>query len=523
MYSDGEELLPSHSHLDGRLIMAQLSLAEMTATAVVADAPGFTPASVLKLGGVDPLGLRQINFDLMDQVFPGLNNVARHIRPFVLVAWAWRRANLLAKNQGTRTIQIDSLRDFVDRIEVIYVWSQFLTSPSSDLPGRQVLANLLQAKEWTFGGSTWRQRRTTRRYSTALTAPINYGPALKMLGWVQSHPDHSEILIPTAAAAPALDAFEVRIADRLNHPAFSKFGSVTVKAAEARGWSKAWALDKVTKAEADAMNEMLFGSSAPLCRQMGGELMIAAAAHVSSTEVDVLRRTMAGPPSRFKPAAHLLNTREAWRIVQVRQLFRLSLEALFYWTIANLQGKPKSTDALVNLFLDQIPSAKRDSNVRKWLAAALPLAVGPTELMKEIKGAIAVPSSPHLPQTIIRGIAFCLAEAPKEENQFERSDRLPLVRARREAIARETDSTRDFVRHVFESWVLAQHVYWSVGRGLADARAQGKTLLRLKVVLDEGGWSLAPGVSGGSRPVPTPDRLETIISLAAECGLLSRV
>lgn len=256
--------------------------------------------------GVDPLGLRQINFDLMDQVFPGLNNVARHIRPFVLVAWAWRRANQLAKTQGTRTIPIDQLRDFVDRIEVIYVWSQFLTNPSSDLPGRQVLANLLQAKDWTFGGSTWRQRRTTRRYSTALTAPINYGPALKMLGWVQSHPDHSEILIPTATAAPALDAFEARIADRLNHPAFSKFGSVTVTATEARGWSKAWALDKVTKAEADAMNEMLFGTSAPLCRQKGGKLMLAAAKHSSTTEVDVLRRTMAGPPSRFKPATDLL-------------------------------------------------------------------------------------------------------------------------------------------------------------------------------------------------------------------------
>ena len=116
--------------MDGRLIMAQLSLAEMTATAAAADEPGFTPASVPKLGGVDPLGLRQINFDLMDQVFPGLNNVARHIRPFVLVAWAWRRANQLAQSQGDRTIPVDHLRDFVDRIEVIYVWSQFLTNPS---------------------------------------------------------------------------------------------------------------------------------------------------------------------------------------------------------------------------------------------------------------------------------------------------------------------------------------------------------------------------------------------------------
>ena len=140
--------------------------------------------------------------------------------------------------------------------------------------------------------------------------------------------------------------------------------------------------------------------------------------------------------------------------------------------------------------------------------------------MKEIEEALDVPSVSRSAQTIIRGIAFCLAEAPEQENQFERPDRLPLFRARREAKAREKGSTRDFVRHVFESWVLAQHVYWSVGRGLADARAQGKTLLRLKVVLDEGGWALAPGVSRGSPPLPTPDRLQTIVSLAAECGLL---
>ena len=136
VHSDGEELLPSHRDLDGRLIVAQLSLAEMTATAAAVDEPGFTPASVPRLGGVDPLGLRQINFDLMDQVFPGLNNVARHIRPFVLVAWAWRRANQLAKSQGTKNILLDHLQDFVDRIEVIYVWSQFLRTPDADLPGR---------------------------------------------------------------------------------------------------------------------------------------------------------------------------------------------------------------------------------------------------------------------------------------------------------------------------------------------------------------------------------------------------
>lgn len=499
--------------------MTQASLVELTARAAAATEPGFTPATVPKLGDIDPLGLRQINFDLMDLVFPGLNNVARHIRPFVVATWACRRANQLAQNQGKRTIVVDQLLDFVDRIDVIYVWSQFLSDPSADLPGRRVLTNLLQAHEWTFGGAAWRTRRQIRRYSTALTAPINYGPALKVLGWVERHPEHPEILLPTPAAAPALDAFEARITDRLNHPAFSKFGSVTVTAAEARRWSKAWALDRPTKAEKDVMREMLFGSSAPVCRQHAGDLMIAAARYFSTKKAEVVSAGMSGPPSRFSPPAALLEIRDAWRTLQVRQLFRLSLEALLHWTLTVVDDSPKTTEALIESFLDQVTGARRYGGGRAWLAAVRPQNTGPTELIAEILAALDG-ALDDLPKAIMRGLAFCLAEVPGKENAFERPDRLPLLRARREVQARENTSPADFVRHIVESWVLAQHVYWSVGRGLADARAQSKTLLRLKVVLDEGGWALAPGVSPGSPPQPTRDRLETMLTLAAECGLL---
>jgi len=96
---------------------------------------------------------------------------------------------------------------------------------------------------------------------------------------------------------------------------------------------------------------------------------------------------------------------------------------------------------------------------------------------------------------------------------------VPIVCRFRVRAGRRKPENKDCIRHVLESWVLAQHVYWSVGRGLADARAQGKTLLRLKVVLDEGGWAPAPGVSAGSVPLPTADRLQTMVSLASECGL----
>jgi hypothetical protein len=115
--------------------MASPSLAELNAIAARASEPAFTSLVTPRPGGVDPLGLRQINFDLMDQVFPGINNVARHICPFTLVTWAWRRAATRAHELGMTKLLVSDLQDFVDRIEVIYVWSQFLGG-GADLPGR---------------------------------------------------------------------------------------------------------------------------------------------------------------------------------------------------------------------------------------------------------------------------------------------------------------------------------------------------------------------------------------------------
>ena len=72
---------------------------------------------------------------------------------------------------------------------------------------------------------------------------------------------------------------------------------------------------------------------------------------------------------------------------------------------------------------------------------------------------------------ISAGLAFCLEEPPPEEIRMERQERLPLSRARAEAQVQKDPPFPEFLRHVFESWVLALHVYWSVGWGLADANA----------------------------------------------------
>lgn len=500
--------------------MAPTSLAELTTFATRAVEPGFTPPGVTRFGGVDPLGLRQVNFDLMDEVFPGLNNVARHVRPFVVVTWAWRRAHQRAQLLGAASIKLGALQDFLDRIDVIYVWSQFLRDPNADLPGRQVLAPLLQATEFKFGGPNWDKRRKVRRLSTSLSAPVNYGPGLKMLGWIRPHPNYPDVMIPTPEVGRALDAFEEQITELLDHDAFNSFGSVVVTKDEAEAWGELWAIDKLTKVEARVMRELLVGAAAPIARRRSGELMVSAASHTSSTETEDLRAAMAGPPSDFKPPAQLSETSDAWRRVQVRQLFRLCLEALFYWTLDRLQGTTSSIDGLVSAFVSQLTLSTKRKTAGQWVASLPTPADGPTELIAGIKEVLRDPTAGKLEQRIAAGIAFCMTDGLAAELVPQRTDRLPLSRARLEAAARADGSIEEFIRHVLESWVLAQHAYWSVGRGLADARARGKTLLRLKIILDEGGWELTPGASKGSPPEPTRDRLETAISLASECGLL---
>ena len=501
--------------------MANVTLAELTEKAAQAEDPGFASPSIPKPGGVDPLGLRQINFDLMDKVFPGLNNVARHLRPFVVVTWAWRRALQLAQQGGARSVRLDQLRDFVDRIDVIYAWSQFLRDPAAPLPGKQVLAKLLQADEWTFGGAAWTKQRSVRRLSTALSAPINYGPALKALGWIHSHPEYPGVMMPGPTVTLALNAFEARIKSLLDHDAFAKLGTIVVTRRDVKRWGQRWAIDDISTDEAAVMRELLLGRDGLSVRREGARLILGAAEHVHSTEEEDLRPPMEGLPSSFKPSAELIEIRDSWRRVQVRQVFRLALEAMLHWTIRKLDGRTLSSEALIAAFSAEVPTLAQAATANAWLSVVRPKDTGPTALIRRLEAAIEANDSEAIAQAVSASLAFSLAEDPGPDAHEQRTDRLPLLRGCREATALANGPPAVFVRHVLESWVLAQHAYWSVGRGLADARADGKTLLRLRVILEEGGWTLTP-VTRNQPPAPTPDRLQTMISLMIECGLLDQ-
>ncbi|WP_413061466.1 septum formation inhibitor-activating ATPase [Sphingomonas carotinifaciens] len=494
------------------------TLDELLSEARQAVAPQIVAPSTVSPGGVDPLGLRQINFGLMDRVFPNLNNVARHVRPYVLMTWAWRRVRHILERDKRGGATNEAMRDFVDRIEPIYAWSQFLRDGRSDIPGGQALRKLLDEPKYNFGGDEWARRRDTRRFSTGLISPLNYGPSLQSMGWLIRADDAPGVFRADPDFDPLLDAFEAMMGKELDHPAFNRFGPVTVSRTDAERWGKIWALDKPRSIERKAAFARLGGELAVEARQHGVALARAAYADLDDEEADLdeVRSRMADASEAWEDGDARPTTAADWRVVQNRQVFRLALEALFYWTVALLGNGPRHTCSIADAFLSEL-GGKLPLTARQWLLTGDD-GENPVELLNTLRAAFGDPSS--LPGVIVASLRYCLNEAPAEALDFEAFDRLPLARARKEAERWGSFAPRACMMRIFETWIMAQHTYWCVGRGLADARNRGKTILRLRIVMDEGGWTQTPGTSLGNPPEATHDRLETVISLLSECRKL---
>lgn len=487
----------------------RLTFADVVADATGAEEPRVSdPDSMPGIGGVDPLGLRQLNFDLMDAVLPGLNNVGRRIRPFVVVAWAARRAARLAEQSGAAVVPDGVLRAFLDRIEVVYAWSHFLVRPDAQLPGRLVLAPFVSAERYEFAGPEWEAFRKSRQASTAFTAAITYGPSIKALGWAGPVSASRKAWSSSGLFDEALDAFEATFASELDHPVFSDLETAGVTRQDLLRWAALWNMDELTGEEEEAFSSALAGPRAHARRRDTLALMREVLEDESDIELDDLRAAMA----TLEPSTP---TRVAWRRLQVRQVFRYALESWFHWCLAQLDPDPKSTAALVEAFVSSARGSwAAEARPGSWLTP--PEERCPVALMSGIRTALEEDPR-QLPAAISEALAFCLTE-PDEGGREGRADRLPLWRARSEARAWAKRSPAEFVAHTMETWLFAQHAYWSSSRGLGDARAGGKIIFRLRVVLDEGGWRLTRLGSIGSRPYPTPDRLETAWRLAEECG-----
>lgn len=521
-----------------------------------ADAPHPHLVEEMRLdpGGVDPLGLRQVNLNLMDAALPGINNVTDRVRPYAFMAWAWWKAARAAETPEGREIAVSDLQDVVDRLEVLFVWSHFLASDGGGLPGRTVVRGKLPAagsnQAHPFHGEAWKAFRKVRRTSTGIMAPIQYGPSVRALGWLIQV--EGRALCPSAEAMPAVTELD-RAFGRVPG-AFLLPGEVSIGAAQAEALHPAWDVGEPSETEREVFRHLFHGlggaapeQSLPWRRRRTLDLILAVLdqSKVQLTTEEVRRAMASASTTAGEPLAlsePLIDVHRRWASLQARQLQRMALESLLRWIEGRIDaGRSRSEElardadeaarkeedgadsATVGRYLDE---AAARAGPRGWPAACG--VDGETDifaLMEDLGAAQGEAGCPRVPGLALRGLAYADAmtlsllasgiPAGGHGPLGGQPDRLPLSVAHRRLQVARGRSLMSLWSEVLEAWVIGQHVRWSVARNGDDTQ-------RLRIALGDRGWiRIRKGdPSGPFRP--TSDRLWTALALGADCGLIAR-
>ncbi len=344
--------------------MEERALANVDQDYATADGPLVVQAWKADDTGVDPLGLRQVNLDMMDALLPGINNVTRHVRVYTLMTWAWWKAGQLISGGGQHGASLNRMRDYVDRVDAVFSWSQFDLVPTATLPGSTVLPQNLNRSgpiAYDFSQPDWEKLRKSRRNSTDLLAAIQYGPSIRGAGGLHWLVESEGAFAPSTEVLPAVEAFDAAVAPHLplclRDPA-----STTLALDELAQIGPVWDHRNPLAAERTAFINQFSGAYEPnnrntrqASRRATLNLMMHAltGAGASST-VEKVRARMFGIEADVLPDGPLLKARHAWRVLQLRQLQRLAIEALYLSIETRLRAESLPIAGILEFLADSL-------------------------------------------------------------------------------------------------------------------------------------------------------------------------
>ncbi|WP_134500634.1 hypothetical protein [Microvirga pakistanensis] len=516
---------------------------------MLASAPGFRVVGPIQIdeSGVDPIGLRQLNLDLMDATVPGINNVTVHVRPYAFMAWAWWKAGIVATENGE--IQPQKMRDLVMRYEAMYAWAHSLAE--HPLRGVGVIRRYLPLKgseeAFIFTGEKW---ETLKGRMTSLMAPTEYGPSIKALRWLA--PSDGGTFRRSLEVESAVMAIEKIVAEHVPQ-------SLLALKAPAATWEDVFPfaeylhITKPTREERDAFRFLFYEAGAKpqapreIQRRMATIDLLRGIFSKEGYPIDlptVRRRLATGwlPADWQDHKSDIQTSSVLLSILQARQLQRLAIESMMMWverSLATEVAKAQPTEDL---------AAAADAAAKKADPLVLAtLRVGEyMDAVEKLGAEVGWPSAASDPETDVVGLmtriyaaqrkdifvlpglclrAFAVVRAvTKGVREMEipeivgksldaRLDRFPMGAMSKRIDAVADKSLMYLWRDVIEHWIIAQHVHWSAVRGV-----DGKK--RLRIGLEGDGWiRVRPKPSSGFNA--TPDRLFTLLSLGTECGLFT--
>lgn len=500
------------------------------------EGPHFVPPYRPDKGGVDFLGLRQVNLDMMAQCLPGINNVTRYIRPFSVVSWIYWKFYQLSGERSAGTVTNEELKVWQEKVETLFTWGHKLNGVS--VPGSR------DAKPPSEGAvpldfAAW--KRTAQ--NTSLMAAVTYGPPAKTI-------DGLGFLKPIEGGFFRTVGDGVELAERLNQNLF-RFNLLKTLTPASAGPEQAealfnrWSILDPSKGEKRTFRRALFDSST-----IGANSALGRRSATIQLALDVLQRS--GKPlltntirslmfrgiSASKSGLGFNDPRLKpnwlrWIALQTRQAQRLAMENLMRWFELLLSQGYRDSEQVVRQTLKVIkenefifsPSKPRQSlalfqHKFRSLNHAVKSAgdLNLFWLIDQMLEAIDV-SSEQLAPYSLRTLFLCAALTQLLDQHGPARGEIQRGHSERISLAFWTSTVdrcgdyelRDFLRFLFETMILSQHF------AVAARRFDGGTQ-RLRISIEEDGLEfLADKVLV---PSVTADRLESALSLMADCGMI---
>ncbi|WP_417433674.1 hypothetical protein [Hoeflea sp.] len=508
--------------------------------------PGFRVVSLLEMdeSGVDPVGLRQLNLDLMDATVPGINNITQHIRPYAFMAWAWWKASQYASRHDLSPVQVI---DLVERYEALYAWSHSMAG--APFRGNVTVRKYLNPQEgadvFNFVGDDWEAYKKER---TSFMAPTEYGPSIKSIRFLKPEDGMFGWATEAMPAIMAIDAIiSTALPERLLHP---EPPAVTLN--EIEPLAQALSIDDPTQEEKNVFRHLFYeiggvhGAAKDMRRRKATiDLLRSLLRDQGPMSIDDIRRRLAvlGEVVPYEgDEVEMRNSSIMLCHLQIRQLQRIATESMMMWVEVFLsmdRRRSRTMDEIVEsahssaLAVDQVYAEcetvgdylrriDETAGDHGWPAAAASPMTDVIDLLDRVRRAQRSDIT-QVPALVIRSFAVVRAVTRSFDgtsfqdgvlNSMEaRPDRMPMGMMTRKMEVLSSRPLTSLWKEIVEGWIIGQHVHWSAVRG-----GDGKK--RLRIGLEGDGWLLVrPNPSRGF--AATPDRLLTLLSLGSACGLFS--
>lgn len=500
--------------------------------------------------GVDYLGLRAINLNMMNTLLPGINNVVSLVRPFSLMSWTcWRYASFI-KETG-QDAHPEKFRRFREKIETLFVWSHVQAGDATGLPGNQQRDSSADSLNFQFSSFS----RTASFLDAAL-----YGPSMKTqngLGFLYAEGGFFKVTGAGETLAKAFDANLKRELTAYQYAFVASVDDIRIGREVIKGLVAGWLADVPGAAERRAFATQFYRSD-----EVGQPSPTGIRSAMLSFVVETLREN--GPSNVAKVRRHMTCSplpnalREhghattfcyaklAWQMLQTRQAQRLGLEGLFGWVERCLfHLDARSVEDLVSITVDAMKRDSAGASIDDGLVrhgyeffrrASAPIdelfAYGDedparADLFVNMERVEVAATDKFTDSNLALSSIALLLQCAALEEAFRHE---PFAAARIDAgppfriplghwgkvVRNHMDmKLRDFLRKVIETFLISQHL------GIAASRTRDERS-RMRISIEDRG--LTSLLQSGDKVLTTsrtPDRLGTAMALMANCGLIS--